>query len=92
MINIKSLFRLRVEICIGTIIDVHKRLKTQYKNEEFISQFEKLKSLLEKIDMQGVSEQDIIMVEKATNDLLGEFKPLFEKEGEQDRVSSETVH
>lgn len=91
MMDTKGQFRLRVEICIGTIIDVHKRIKTQYKNDEFISQFEKLKNLIENIDMQGVSEHDILMVEKATNDLLCEFRPLFGKD-EQNRVYSETVH
>lgn len=91
LLNVKKQYRLRVEICIGTIIDVHKHIKTQYKNEAFISQFEKLKRVLENIDMQGVSEKDIVMVEKATNDLLCEFRPLFEQE-DQSKVYSETIH
>ena len=90
-INVKKQYRLRVEICLGTIIDVHRHIKTQYKNEEFISQFERIKKLLENIDLQGVSENDILMVEKATNDLLCEFRPLFEQ-GSQGRLYGETIH
>jgi hypothetical protein len=91
LLNVEKQYRLRVEICIGTIIDVHKHIKTQYKNEAFISQFEGLKRVLEYIDMQGVSEKDIVRVEKATNDLLCEFKPLFEQV-EQSKVYRDTVH
>ncbi len=91
LINVEKQYRLRVEICIGTIIDVHKHIKRQYKNEEFILQFEKLKRVLENMDMQGVSEKDILMVEKATNDLLCEFRPLFERGGQR-KVCSEVVH
>ena len=90
-INVEKQYRLRVEICIGTIIDAHRHIKTQYKNEEFISHFEKLKSLLENIDLQGVSENDILMVEKATNELLCEFRPLFEQ-GSQSKLYGETIH
>ena len=91
LLNVKKQYRLRVEMCIGTIIDVHKHIKPQYKNEAFISQFETLKRILETLDMQGVSEKDIVMVEKATNDLLCEFRPLFEIE-DQIEVYTETVH
>jgi hypothetical protein len=91
LLNAKKQYRLRVEICIGTIIDVHRHIKTQYKNDAFISQFENLKRILETLDMQGVSEKDIVKVEKATNDLLCEFRPLFETE-DQNRVYTETVH
>ena len=91
LINEKKQYRLRVEICIGTIIDVHRHIKTQYKNEEFICHFEKLKSLLENIDLQGVSEKDILMVERATNDLLCAFRPLFEQ-GSQSNPYGETIH
>ncbi len=71
-------YRLRVEICIGTIIDVHKSIEYPYGNDEFLSQFEKLKEAVDGMDMSQVSERDVIMVEQATNALLGEFKSIFE--------------
>ena len=71
-------YRLRVEICIGTIIDVHKSINYPYGNEEFLSQFKKLKKAVNNMDMSQVSERDVLMVEKATNVLLGEFRPIFE--------------
>lgn len=76
--NLESKYRLRIETCIGTIIDVHKRIKGEYKNLEFLSQFEKLRKAVQKLDMSSVSEGDILMVEQATNALLYEFSGLFE--------------
>ena len=55
-------YRLRVEICIGTIIDVHKSVKEAVDN----------------MDMSQVSEGDVLMVEQATNALLGEFRSIYE--------------
>ena len=74
----KKRYRLRVESCIGTIIDVHKSVSQPYGDVEFLSQFEKLKKAVTKMDMSNVSERDVLMVEKATNALLREFKPIFE--------------
>jgi hypothetical protein len=71
-------YRLRVETCIGTIIDVHKSVSIPYENQNVLSQFEKLRKAVNRMDMSQVSEGDILMVEQATNALLGEFKPVFE--------------
>jgi hypothetical protein len=76
--NVKRRYRLRVENCIGTIIDVHKSVSQPYGDLEFLSQFEKLKKVVTRMDMSNVSECDVLMVEKATNALLGEFRPIFE--------------
>ncbi|NNG08212.1 MAG: hypothetical protein HKM90_10835 [Desulfobacteraceae bacterium] len=71
-------YRLRVEICIGTIIDVHKSVNNPYGNDDFLSQFEKLKEAVDNMDMTQVSEGDVLMVEQATNALLGEFRSIYE--------------
>lgn len=76
--NKKDQYRLRVENCIGTIIDVHKSVISAYENEKLLSQFERLKRAVSDMDMDYVSERDVLMVEQATNALLGEFKPVFE--------------
>lgn len=76
----KNQYRLRVETCIGTIIDVQKTISVEYENQEFLSQFETLKQTIETLDMSRVCEGDIHMLEQATNMLLGEFKPIFEAE------------
>ena len=70
-------YRLRVENCIGTIIDVHKTISPEYENQEFLSQFEDLQQAVEDLDMSLISEKDILMVEQATNALLGEFRGIF---------------
>jgi hypothetical protein len=75
--NVETKYRLRVETCIGTIIDVHKRIKGEYEHLDFISQFETLRKAVEHLDMSLVSEGDILMVEQATNALLEEFGTLF---------------
>ena len=73
-------YRLRVENCIGTIIDVHRAISGKYSNREFLSQFEDLKEAIEDLDMSLVCEGDVLMVEQATNALLGEFRGIFEGE------------
>jgi hypothetical protein len=70
-------FRLRVETCIGTIIDVHKSVSEACENEEILSQFEKIRKAVNQMDMSQVSEQDVLLVEQATNALLNEFKGMF---------------
>ena len=71
-------YRLRVETCIGTIIDVHKSINDPSGKMEFLMEFEKLKEAVDHMDMSRVSEHDVLMVEQATNALLGEFRPIFE--------------
>ena len=67
-----------MENCIGTIIDVHRTISTEYKNQELIAQFEQLNRAVEDLDMRMVCEGDILMVEQATNDLLKELREVFE--------------
>ena len=84
-------YRIRVENCIGTIIDVHRSISDTYEDEEFLSQFEALKKAVEDLDMNLVCEGDVLMVEQATNALLGEFSDIFEG-GELGRVCGETIN
>jgi DNA-binding FrmR family transcriptional regulator len=76
--DLENKYRLRVENCIGTIIDVHKAIGNEYENKEFLSQFEALKQTIKGLDMGLVHEGDIYILEHATNVLLGQFKPIFE--------------
>lgn len=78
--DLKNKYRLRVENCIGTIIDVHNAISTDYENQEVLSQFEELKQTIKGLDMSLVREGDIHMLEQATNVLLGEFRAIFESE------------
>jgi hypothetical protein len=77
----RSKYRLRVEMCIGTIIDVHKRIRFSFENEKLLSQFEQLRRAVNDMDMTQVCERDVVLVEQATNALLCEFKPVFENGG-----------
>ena len=76
--DITDQYRLRIQNCVGTIIDVHSTISNEYENEDFLSQFQGLEEAIETLDMTLVSEGDILMVEQATNALLREFKILFE--------------
>jgi hypothetical protein len=78
--ELKSEYRLRVENCIRTIIDVQKAISDEYENQEFLVEFEKLRRTIEGLDMSLVCEGDIHLLEQATNLLLGEFRPIFEAE------------
>jgi hypothetical protein len=75
--EMENQYRLRVQNCIGTIIDVHKSINITSENQEFLIRFESLKKKVEELDMSLVSEGDILMVERATNALLDEFKSIF---------------
>ncbi|MBW2610038.1 MAG: hypothetical protein JRC68_06810 [Deltaproteobacteria bacterium] len=76
--DLENKYRLRVESCIGTIIDVHQSISSPYENEDFISRFYELRDSIDDMDMSGVSDRDIRLVEQATNALLGEFRSIFE--------------
>ena len=78
--EIRQKYRLRVETCIGTIIDVHKSIQCVSENRKILDQFEALRKAVTEMDMAQVSEQDIAMVEQATNALLCEYRPVFRKE------------
>lgn len=71
-------YRLRVESCIGAIMDVQRRIGREYENQELLAEFEELRRVVEGLDMRLVSELDVLMVEQATNALLWEFRPFFE--------------
>jgi hypothetical protein len=78
-VEIQHKYRLRVETCIGTIIDVHKSIQFASENQKILDQFEALRKAVLEMDMAQVSEQDIAMVEQATNALLCEYRPVFQK-------------
>jgi len=71
-------YRLRIQNCVGTILDVHSTISKKFENQTLLSQFEGLEEALDTLDMSLVSEGDILMVEQATNALLDEFRALFE--------------
>ena len=77
--ELRQKYRLRVETCLGTIIDVHKRIQWASENREILNQFEALRKAVMEMDMALASEQDIAMVEQATNALLCEYRPVFRK-------------
>jgi hypothetical protein len=91
MTEIQHKYRLRVETCIGTIIDVHKTVNTACENERILSQFESLRKAINEMDMSHVSEQDVLLVEQATNALLNEFKSVF-KGGACGPIYENTCH
>ena len=87
----RTRYRLRVDNCIATIIDVHKTTCDIYNNEKLLAKFEKLRSALKNMKLNTVSENDVLMVEEATNTLLLEFKPAFES-GNCGPISQKSLH
>lgn len=77
--DLRNKYRIRVKNCIGTILDVHRSMSPPFDHRAFISQFERLKTAVNHINMNEVTEQDVVRVERATNALLGEFRPIFER-------------
>jgi hypothetical protein len=73
----KSKYRLRIQNCIWTIMDVHATVSDDDETEVILSQFEDMDQNIEDLDMSHVSEGDVLMVEQATNALLVEFQSVF---------------
>ncbi|RJR24135.1 MAG: hypothetical protein C4582_04700 [Desulfobacteraceae bacterium] len=71
-------YRIRVQNCVLTIMDVQKTLCERYGSRDFVSGFDKLEAEVARLDMTRVSEGDILLVEQATNALLAEFRKVFE--------------
>lgn len=74
----QSTYKMRIENCVNTIIEVHKFLGSQKINPEIIDQFRRLKDVVEVLNIGKVTEDDIEKIELATNSLLSELKVLFE--------------
>ncbi len=89
--NTTDQYRIRVQHCVGTIIDVHSAISEAFRDEVFLTQFEDLEEEIGSLDMDLVSELDILMVEQATNTLLAELKGLFET-GTYGMVYRQTVN
>jgi len=71
-------YRLRIQNCVGTIMDLHSIISAKFEDQAYLSQVEGLEEAVESIDVSLMSEGDILMVEQATNALLDEFRSLFE--------------
>ncbi|MFH0810057.1 MAG: hypothetical protein V2A77_06270 [Pseudomonadota bacterium] len=73
-----TIYKIRIETCVNTIIEVHKFLGSQRVNPEIIEQFRRLKDVVEVLNIGKVTEDDIEKIELATNSLLNELKVLFD--------------
>jgi hypothetical protein len=75
--DLKQHYKLRVQNCVGTILDLHKAIFTAGEAAGFRSQFRALEQAIQEMDMSLVTEGDILLVEKATNALFKELTPIF---------------
>jgi len=87
----RHIYKMRVENCIGTIIDVHKIISEAPEYKGLMPQFDELKELVENLDMSLVQEEDVQRIEQATNSLLIELKDIF-KEAELGFVYNTTMN
>ncbi|PJB38658.1 MAG: hypothetical protein CO107_01890 [Deltaproteobacteria bacterium CG_4_9_14_3_um_filter_51_14] len=74
----RQYYRIRVQNCVLTIMDVRKILCDRYGGRDFMRGFERLEAEAANLDMANVSEGDILLVEQATNALLSELGKIFE--------------
>ncbi len=70
-------FRLRVESCVETILDLNQRLGDGKIKPEVVEQFKRLKDSLQYVTDDSVEEKDINRIEEATNHLLQEVKRIM---------------
>ncbi len=70
-------YRLRVESCVETILDLNQRLGDGKIKPEIVEQFKRLKDSLQFVTDDSVDEKDISRIEEATNHLLQEVKRIL---------------
>lgn len=77
-------FRLRVESCVDTILELDQRLGDGKIKPEIVEQFKRLRDSLQYVTDDSVDEKDINRIEEATNHLLQEVRRIV---GENNVIS-----
>ncbi len=72
-------YRLRIESCIETILEVNESLSDSLLDPETIDHFERLKTVMQNLDARTIQEKDLVRLEEATNRLLQDMKSLGSK-------------
>jgi hypothetical protein len=67
-------FKLRVESCIDTILELDRNLGKGKIRKDVIERFERLRESLENVADETIDERDISKIEEATNQLLSEIR------------------
>ena len=71
--------RLRIDHCRTTIREVHRALLKEEIQPEIAEQFRRLESALEQVDVHQLGNRDMEKIEMATNNLLDEFRSLYDQ-------------
>ncbi|MFN3534508.1 MAG: hypothetical protein ACK4WB_03875 [Desulfatiglandales bacterium] len=71
-------YLIRIESCIRTILDVKKVLESSKANLQILNDVREIELASQQIDPDLISEEDVSMLEEATNKLMRELKPLWE--------------
>ncbi|WP_018125658.1 hypothetical protein [Desulfovibrio oxyclinae] len=64
----------RITNCLRTILELEPQLEQLELGDALLEEFEVLKSFLGKIDVEGVGEEDVRRIEKATENFLKELE------------------
>jgi hypothetical protein len=67
-------FKLRVESCVDTILQLDKSLGKGKIRQDVVERFERLRESLENVADETIDERDISRIEEATNQLLSEIR------------------
>jgi thiamine kinase-like enzyme len=73
MKNTESL-QIRIVNCLQTILELEQELKNLELGHVLIREFDVLKSFLQKIESVQIEEDDVLRIEKATENFLDELK------------------
>jgi len=84
--------RLRLEICINTLLDIHEFLESKGIHPQISIQFEKLKKSVSLVDASLIRETDLQKIEDATNRLLRELSFAFNEDEAGALYESEIHH
>ena len=92
-IKIGNINKVRIESCIGTILALKNKIKKLNNiDPKFLFQFNKLESIIPQIKMDNISEVEVARIETATNNLLSQMKPIFDKSDQNLKVYEGLKH
>ena len=69
--------QLRLKSCVQTILDLQNALDEDYLDHKLVRKLKMMEETLSSMEMGVVSEEDMRLIEEATNRLLDEFRQVF---------------
>ncbi len=79
----ENINKIRVDSCIVTILEIKKKIqRLKHLDPVFMFQFSELETIIPKLKADQISDMEVERIEKATNSLFDQMKPLYNDDDE----------